>query len=233
MTAGLLFSDNNTMYKGLIEINPGYITWYKMSLSSTSLELLGSKEIKIKKILNFPYRESDLVSYEEMIRFAISILDSEKCQGINIISVGDFPAMFIARLNEGANLERINDEQWKIIVSRHIKKRTLNIWFERFCVKLGWVSKGIKHVQSFTVRNDTIVATKFVMLKSVSIRMSLYDLPKDIEKINVGGQFNQSDDDYISCVILVLAKIYPYAKIFYDLPSFIEIYTRRNLKSYT
>lgn len=220
------------MHKGLIEINPGSITWYKLSLSSTLIEILGTKEIKIKKILNFPYRDEDLYYYENIIETAKHELDCKEQSDLEIISVSNFPSMFIARLGENNDIKRINDSRWLDIVRRHIENGSLNIWFEKGYAKIAWISNGIPVVQNFPI-NQGFYKSKISLLKDVSKFIALYDVVNNVERINIGGQFNSRDDDYISCAILIFSRLYPYAKISYDLPSFIEIYTGLKLKSYT
>ena len=58
------------MYKGLIEINPGYVSWYKMSLSSTKLEILASKQIKINKKINFNENDIYILQIITLIKLA-------------------------------------------------------------------------------------------------------------------------------------------------------------------
>lgn len=219
------------MYKGLIEINPGFITWYKLSLSSTSIEILGSKEIKIKKILNFPYSDKDLYFYGNIVNFAKSELKNLGCSEINVISVYNFPAMFIARLSEKYNIHRISDNSWRQIVSGYVKTNLLCLWFEKSYAKISWESKGYKFVQSLQIDYEDTALT-INLIRTISKTFALYDIQRNINEIKIGGQFESSDEDFISAVILVLTRLFPYAEISYDLPSFIEIYTGLRFKSY-
>ena len=222
------------MYKGLIEINPGYVSWYMMSLSSTSLEILASKQIKINKKLNFFENDRYIFLFEDLINVANEDLQKKSCDEISIIAVGNFPPLVIAMLRERIDLFYITNSIWKEIINKSVLINSLNFWFERDYAKVAWVKKNRLYVQYLPMLKNTDANVSLeVLLKEVSRILCLYDFPKDIKSINVGGLFDSTFDRFISSVILVASKIYPYAKISYDLRAFIEILTNKKLKSYT
>lgn len=222
------------MYKGLIEINPGYVSWYKMSLSSTSLEILASKQIKINKKLNFFETDRLIFIIEDLINIAKIDLQKNECVEISIIAVGNFQPLVIAMLKERIGLLYINNEIWRNIVYKSVSANSLHFWFERDYAKVAFIKRNRLRVQNIFISKSVDSEVSFeVLLKDVSKTLCLYDFPKNIEKINVGGLFNSTFDDFISSIILVSSKAYPYAKISYDLSSFIEIFTNKKLKSYT
>ena len=222
------------MYKGLIEINPGYVSWYKMSLSSTEIEILASKQIKINKKLNFFENNRFLFIFEDLVNFAKADLQKSGCELIATIAVGNFHPLVIALLKERLNVFYISNEIWKDIVCRSISPNSLYFWFERDYAKVAFIRKNRVYVQNIFVSKNANLNSSFeVLLKEVSKTLSLYDFPKDIKVINVGGLFDSTFDGFISSVILVSSKMFTYAKISYDLSSFIEIYTNKKLKSYT
>ena len=112
--------------------------------------------------------------------------------------------------------------------------KIIDRFFERDYAKVAWVKKNRLYVQYLPMLKNTDASVSLeVLLKEVSKILCLYDFPKDIKSINVGGLFDSTFDRFISSVILVASKIYPYAKISYDLRAFIEILTNKKLKSYT
>ncbi len=222
------------MYKGLIEINPGYVSWYKMSLSSTPLEILATKQIKINKKLNFFETDRFIFIIEDLINIAKIDLQKNECVEISIIAVGNFQPLVIAVLKERIGLLYINNEIWRNVVYKSVSANSLYFWFERDYAKVAFIKKNRVYVQNLFVSKNTDLNSSFeVLLKEVSKTLSLYDFPKDIKVINVGGLFDSTFDGFISSVILVSSKMFTYAKISYDLSSFIEIYTNKKLKSYT
>ncbi|PIR42876.1 hypothetical protein COV25_00550 [candidate division WWE3 bacterium CG10_big_fil_rev_8_21_14_0_10_35_32] len=221
------------MYKGLIEINPGHVTWYKLSLSSTSIEILDSKEIKINKILNFSFDDRNLFLFEDIIELAKIDLAKLNCFDVEVIAVSDFPPMLIARLRERNEINKINNDRWQSIVSPLITLNSINLWFERDYAKIAWIKRGTEHVQRIPYIKLSCDDSKVEIVKEISRIFALYDFQTNIKKINVGGLFDSFYDDFVSCVILVLSKMFPYAEISYDLPAFIELYTGLKLKSYS
>lgn len=219
------------MPTGLIEINPGFISCYRFSSASTSLEIIQTQKIKINKKLTNSRDFAEFVEMAGQIDRCILKLRELGCDLVRIISVGFFNPLLIAKLKESFDISYLDNNLWKYFISRKIKDKTLCLWFEKGYAKAGWIKNETVFVNDLYIGDSKIKKNTIIgPLNENANKLALYDFPENIEYIKIGGMFDIESEEFISVVILNISKMFPYSKISYDLKSFIEIVTGKVVK---
>ncbi|PJA40949.1 hypothetical protein CO178_01290 [candidate division WWE3 bacterium CG_4_9_14_3_um_filter_34_6] len=211
---------------GLVEINPGVISWYILSSHSHQFETLGSKQFKSNKKLNYFDSAYYINQILILIDGAKKELISKNVNVIEIYAYGDFPPLFISHLREFETINYIDDFNWNIISSSEINQNTLCVWFEKSYIRIGRIKNKKYHIKTFQREYQSNKITE-ELSKKIFYEMLLHDNFNNILTIRIGGNVNSLASENIDSLVIILSKLIPSANILYDLPSFAELYLSR------